>query len=74
MTLMERIARCERETHQCREAASTAGNNLDRYGHTWNELDWLVARQLYEDGFAAAVHEIRSKENLEDQDGLSIGC
>ncbi len=73
MTLMEHIARCEREIQQCREAAVTAGNDLDRYGLTWAEVDWLVAKQLYEDELAAVSNEMRSRDNLEDQDGLSFG-
>ena len=74
MTLTEHIARCEREIQQCREAVTTAGNDLDRYGLTWAEVDWLVAKQLYEDELAAAGNESSSRENLEDPDGLSIGC
>jgi hypothetical protein len=73
MTLMEHIARCEREIQQCRKAAATAGNDLDRYGLTWAEVDWLVAKQLYEDELAAVSHESSSTENPEDQDGLSNG-
>jgi hypothetical protein len=73
MTLMEHIARCEREIQQCREAAVMAGNDLDRYGLTWAEVDWLVAKQLYEDELAAVSNEMRSRDNLEDQDGLSFG-
>jgi hypothetical protein len=74
MTLMDHIARCEREIQGCRAAAATAGNDLDRYGLTWAEVDWLVAKQLYEDELAAAGNEIRPRENLEDQDGFSFGC
>ena len=74
MTLLEHIARCEREIQQCRATAVTAGNDADRYGLTWAEVDWLVAKQLYEAELAAVSNKSSSTETLEDQDGLSIGC
>jgi hypothetical protein len=67
MTLPEHIARCEREIQQCREAAAAADNALDRYGLTWAEVDWLVAKQLYENELAAI-------DKREGEDGFRIGC
>jgi hypothetical protein len=72
MTLMEHIARCEREIQRCREAAVTASTDADRYGLTWAEVDWLVAKQIYEDELADSGNEIRLRENLEGQDGFRI--
>jgi hypothetical protein len=74
MTLPEHIARCEREIQQCREAAAAADNALDRYGLTWAEVDWLVAKQLYENELAASGGEAHSSENREGEDGFRIGC
>jgi hypothetical protein len=74
MTLPEHIARCEREIEQCREAAAMADNDLDRYGLTWAEVDWLVAKQLYENELAAAGGEARSNEDREGENGFRIGC
>jgi hypothetical protein len=74
MTLPEHIARCEREIQQCREAAAAADNAIDRYGLTWAEVDWLVAKQVYEDELAAAGGETHANENPEGEDGFRIGC
>jgi hypothetical protein len=67
MTLPEHIARCEREIQQCREAAAAADNDLDRYGLTWAEVDWLVTKQLYE-------NELAATDKREGEDGFRIGC
>ena len=73
MTLPEHIERCEREIQQCREAAKKAGNDADRYGLTWAEVDWIVAKQIYEDELRAADSEIHPLDK-EDEDGFSHGC
>jgi len=62
MTTREHIARCDVEIQNCRKAAEAATTDSERYGQTWGEVDWLVAKQMYE--------EILSNELLEDTDGF----
>jgi hypothetical protein len=39
-----------------------ATTDSERYGQTWGEVDWLVAKQMYK--------EILNHELLEDTDGF----
>lgn len=73
MTLPEHIARCEREIQQCREVAAATDNAMDRYGLTWAEVDWIVAKQLCEE-LAAPGGEIHSSDSREGEDGFRIRC
>jgi hypothetical protein len=62
MTMREHIARCNVEIQNCRDAALAATTDSERYGQTWGEVDWLVAKQMYE--------EILNTDLLEDTDGF----
>jgi hypothetical protein len=49
MTPAEHIERCEREIQVYRVAAQSALTEADRYGLTWAEVDWTIAKQVYEE-------------------------
>jgi hypothetical protein len=47
MTTREHIARCDLEIQNCRNAALAATTDSERYGQTWGEVDWLVAKREF---------------------------
>ena len=73
MTTQEHLARCELEIQKCRIAAQLATADSDRYGHTWAEVDWMVAKQMYEEVLASEMAGTSQVDLMEVSLGLCSG-